>query len=437
MPRYVGLDLHKKSMTYVILDQQGQKVSAGQVAVNRESLRFFGEKILQATDQVAVEATTNTWAVVELLEPFAAKILVSNPMLTKAIASAKVKTDKIDAKVLANLLRCNFLPAVWQPDTMTRKLRSMTARKAAVTHDQTAVKNRIQSMLATQLLIPPVKNLWTREGLEWLEKVEMDPWARVAIDSDLRLLAGLHKEITIVEGELAKVAYQQESMKLLLTLPRVGPGVAYAILAAWGDPKRFPEADKAVSALGLAPSTRQSGDRCYHGPITKMGNSNARWLLVEAAQGLEEDLGPLGASFRKMLKRGKPRNVVVVAHARRLALIAWHILINREPYRYASPPTVASKLSRLRVAGSGEKRKTGSPKGTPRASNYGTGNNTYKVPSLAEVYEKEGLPPAKTLSELGRGEVHMLEKSGTKDFVEQLAHESRRPRKKASQATAT
>lgn len=337
MRRYVGLDLHKKSMTYVILDEQGRRISAGQVAVNRESLRWFGEKILQASDQVAVEATTNTWAVVELLGPFVEKIVVSNPMLTKAIASAKVKTDKIDAKVLADLLRCGYLPEVWQPDPLTRLMRSMTSRKSALTHDRTAVKNRIQSALAQRLIPVPGKDLWSRENQEWLRQVEMDPWGRTSIESDLRLLEGLQKEIAVIEAELSKIAYQLESVKLLMTLPRVGLSVAYAMMAAWGDPKRFSEADKAVSALGLAPSTKQSADRCYHGPITKMGNRHARWLLVEAAQQLEEDPGPLGASFRKMIKRGKPRNVVVVAHARRLALIGWHLLMNREPYRYAAP----------------------------------------------------------------------------------------------------
>jgi hypothetical protein len=313
----------------------------------------------------------------------------------------------------------------------------MTSRKSALTHDQTAVKNRIQSALAQRLIPVPGKDLWSRENQEWLRQVEMDPWGRTSIDSDLRLLAELHKEIAVIEAELSKIAYQQVSVKLLMTLPRVGLSVAYAIMAAWGDPKRFSEADKAVSALGLAPSTRQSGDRCFHGPITKMGNSHARWLLVEAAQQLDDDPGPLGASFRKMIKRGKPRNVVVVAHARRLALIGWHMLMNREPYRYAAPLTVANKLSRLRVSATGEKRKRGSSKGLPRSENYGTGERTRKIPSLAEVYEREGLPQAKPLEELSRGELHMLRKTESMKFAEQIQLESRVPRKKQSQPNSS
>ena len=127
------------------------------------------------------------------------------------------------------------------------------------------------------------------------------------------------------------------------------------MLAAWGDAKRFPDGDHAASYLGLVPSTKQSADQCYHGPITKRGNSQARWMLIEAAQHLDKHPGPLGHFFRRLAKK-KTRNVAVVAGARKLAMIGWQMLTTKEPYRYAIPRTTASKLAKLRVKATGQRR---------------------------------------------------------------------------------
>ena len=122
--RYVGLDVHKRVVEACIVDQAGNVVHRERFALNRRTLELFATKILRPTDHVAMEATTNCWAVADALRPHVARVMVSNPMATKAIAQAKVKTDKVDAHVLAQLLRCDFLPEVWQPDEATRRLRN-------------------------------------------------------------------------------------------------------------------------------------------------------------------------------------------------------------------------------------------------------------------------------------------------------------------------
>ena len=108
--RYVGLDVHKRVVEACIVDQAGKVLHRERFALNRGVLELFATKVLQPSDHVALEATTNCWAVADALRPHVAKVLVSNPMATKAIAQAKVKTDKVDAHVLAQLLRCDFLP---------------------------------------------------------------------------------------------------------------------------------------------------------------------------------------------------------------------------------------------------------------------------------------------------------------------------------------
>jgi transposase len=279
--RYVGLDVHKRVVEACLVDAAGKVLARERFALNRQTLERFATKILRRTDHVALEATTNCWAVADVLRSHVARVLVSNPMATKAIALAKVKTDKVDAHVLAQLLRCDFLPEVWQPDEATRRLRELTGRRSSLVGMRTAMRNRIHAVLAVRLIETP-KELFAPTGLQWLAGVELDEQGRLLVDLDLRQMDRVQKEIDAVDEELARRAYASDAVKLLMTLPGVDVATALAILAAWGDPARFPDADHAAAYLGLVPSTKQSADRCYHGPITKRGNSQARWMLIEA-----------------------------------------------------------------------------------------------------------------------------------------------------------
>ena len=122
MPRYVGLDVHKQFIEASFIDEEGKQLHRCRVVVTRESIQTFVAKCLQPSDHVVMEATTNIWEVAELILPHVAKVAIANPLKVKAIAEARVKTDKIDAGVLAQLLRCDFLPQVWIPDKTTRLL---------------------------------------------------------------------------------------------------------------------------------------------------------------------------------------------------------------------------------------------------------------------------------------------------------------------------
>jgi transposase len=377
---------------------------------------------LHATDKVALEATTNTWEVVTILKPFVAEVVVSNPLKTKAIAEAKIKTDKVDAEVLAQLLRCDFLPRVWEPSVRTQQLRRTTARRAQLVMDKTAIKNRIHAVLHQRLITCPFADLFCREGRQWLQTLPLDTEDRVAIDSGLRVLEVVETEIEQQEQVLATHAYDEPQVKLLMTLPGVSLVVAQTLWAVLGEVERFRDADHAASYLGLVPSTRQSGRHCYHGSITKQGHRHARSLLVQAAQSVTDHPGPLGAFFRRVAKR-RGHNVAVVATARKLVVIAWHMLKANEPYRYARPQAVEYKLEHLRVKATGEKRKLGVAKGTPRSTTYGSGQRRQRVRSLGQVCERAALPLPKTVEQVPAGERRMLEHSDTLQFVQEIQQE--------------
>jgi hypothetical protein len=283
-------------------------------------------------------------------------------------------------------------------------------------------------VLAASLVPLPVKDLFSKAGLAWLERVELDPQDRALIQSDQRLMGTLEVELAVIDSELAKHAYGDQRVKLLMTLPGVDFPVAQAVLAALGDISRFKDADHVAAYLGLVPSVRQSAEHCYYGPITRHGNGKARWMLIQAAQHVALHPGPLGVFFRR-LRRKKNHNVTVVACARKLAVIAYHMLKNNEPYRYAQPRPTQYKLARLRVRATGKKRKTGSKKGQPRQANWGTGKATRTFPSLPQLYAQEGLPQATAPQELKPGEQRILAAQRVQAFVQSVQQPATLPRK--------
>jgi transposase len=429
MVRYVGLDVHKRVVEVCILDATGKVLHRERFDLSRDTLLDFAKTKLTPQDRVALEATTNCWVVARFLAPFVAEVVVSNPLVTKAIAEAKVKTDKVDALVLAQLLRCDFLPRVWQPDEATSLLRELTSRRTALVQDRTAVRNRIHSLLAVRLIVEPSGALFGSSGRAWLDALDekqLGSQGRLLLDADLRQHDALEREIDGLEDELARRGYSDARLKLLMTLPGVSVTVAQTLLAALGDVSRFRDGDHAASYLGLVPRTRQSADRCYHGPITKAGNSHGRWCMIQAAHCVTRHPGPLGYFFSKLAKR-KNYNVAVVATARKLVVIAWHMLTHNEPYRYAVPRSTETKLSALRVRATGAKRKTGLKRGEKSVAKLPGGSRTIK--SLRRVCELEGLPDPQPLR---AGERRMVTDAGLDEFVAGLASDQVVPRRRAT-----
>jgi transposase len=425
---FAGLDLHQKKVEAVILDDAGRLLLNQRFPATRAALEAFAREHL-AGCAVALEATCNTWPVAGILQPLVAELVISNPMRTRAIAEAKIKTDRVDATVLAHLLRLDYLPRVWLPDEPTQALRRHTTERANLVADRTRIKNRIHAVLHQRLIEAPPGDLFSPRHLRWLAALELDAEGRESLDRHLRQLTSTQAELTLLENDLAQAAYQDPRAKLLMTLPGVDFTVAQALLSTLGDVDRFPDGNRAAAYLGLVPSTYQSGEHCYHGRITKQGRSHARWLMVQAAQHLDRHPGPLGVFFRRIARK-KNRNVAVVATARKLVSIAWQMLKHNQPYRYAQPQTVQAKFDRFRIRVTGKRRKTGSAKGLPRPAGYGSGQRTRAVPALEAVYAAEQVPP---LATPGVGESNMLEIHRVTAFAAGLHQARRVPRGRAKQ----
>jgi transposase len=356
MRRCFGLDVHRE-FAQVAIWQDGQVRQVGQVAATPEGLRLFADS-LAPTDEVAIEATCNTHAIAKLLEPRVARVVISNPQKTRAIAEAKVKTDKVDAAVLAQLLAADYLPAVWLADDATHALRRQVARRAHIVRQRTRLKNQVQAILHRNL-IPrcPAADLFGHKGRRWLAEQALPGDERQAVAALLRQLDFHGQELAIIDAELGRVALASVEVKRLMTIPGVDATVALSIVAAVGDFGRFRAPAKLVSYLGLNPRVRQSGGQpASHGRITKQGRAHARGMLVEAAWVAVKTPGPLRAFYERVRAR-RGMQIAVVATARKLAVLCWHLIAKGEDYAFARPSLTAQKLRRLELrAGMPSKR---------------------------------------------------------------------------------
>jgi transposase len=288
--RIIGMDIHRVAAEVVAL-HEGAFQKLGRIPVLRAALEEFARKQLTHDDHVVIEATSNAAAVADLLAPHVDRVVIANPKQVRMIAHAKIKTDAIDAAVLAKLYASGFLPEVWMPDAKTLALRRQVARRTQLVRQRVRLKNLIQSILHAHLIPPcPHGNLTGISGRKWLARQALPADERQAVDRHLSQIDQIEQSLKIVEADIALHALKDPLIRRLMTLPGVDMTVASGVAAAIGDIKRFAGPQKLVAYLNLNPSVRQSGEGpAYHGRITKQGRGQARGMLVEAA-GLAADV---------------------------------------------------------------------------------------------------------------------------------------------------
>ena len=381
--RCIGLDVHRE-FAQVAIWQDGLVRQAGQIATTPEALRLFADS-LAPSDEVALEATGNTHAIVRLLQGRVARVVVSNPQKTRAIAEAKVKTDKVDAEILAQLLAADYLPGVWVADEDTQARRRQVARRAHLVRQRTRLKNQVQSILHRNL-VPrcPAADLFGLKGRRWLAEQELPADERQAAAALLRQLDFHAQELGLIDSQLARVALGCEDTRRLMTIPGVDVTVAMSITAAVGDFSRFSSPNKLVRYVGLNPRVKQSGGQpASHGRITKQGRAHARGMLVEAAWVAVKTPGPLRAFFERVRAR-RGMQIAVVATARKLAVLCWHMISRGEDYAFARPSLTAKKLRALELKAGMPSRR--GQKGTAAA--YSLKDVRAREKALAEQAER-------------------------------------------------
>ena len=345
--RVIGMDVHR-SMAVIAVVEGNRLSRGGRIDLTRDAVIKFGRK-LRSDDEVVIEATVNTAMIVRLLRPSVRRVVIANPLQVRAIAHAKIKTDKIDAAVLAKLHASGFLPEVWMPDEATETLRRLVAQRAQVIQQMTRARNRIHSILHANLIPPYQGAMFSVAGRAWLDTQPLALDEKLTIQRHLADLDGRASDLGVIDRELAQRALNDKRVERLMTVSGIDLTVALGLLAAIGDIGRFASPEKLVSYLGLNPSVRQSGNGpAHHGRISKQGRAHARALLVEAAWAAGRAPGPMRAFFvRIQSRRGK--QVAAVATARKIAVLAWHLLTKDENYVWARPALLNAKLRKMEL----------------------------------------------------------------------------------------
>ena len=344
MRRYVALDIHKHYSVIAAVDREGRVVLHA-VRVEHADLEGWLKKKLQSGDHVVFESTTNAWHVYDLLEPLVERVVVANPIKVKQIASARVKTDVRDTLILARLLAANLVPDVWVPPAHVRELRQLLSQRRQLVETHTQIVNRMHSVAHRHHLKHERGKRFNEKNTLWQKDKGLSKTEQFQLELEMENRAYTEKQIGRISKEVAKMSHQKpwaEGMTYLMQLPGFGVITAMTVLAAIGEIERFGSAKHLASYSGLVGGVEQSGTHLVEKGITKVGRKEVRWAMVEVAQRAVKSDPRWTGKFQELHKR-MHRNQAIVAVARQLLELVWHVLTRRQPYRYFSQERIAYK----------------------------------------------------------------------------------------------
>jgi transposase len=325
---YVGIDLHRKRSQVAALDEQGKQLLSRRIVNDPQT---FLELLQGLGDQpeIALEATYGWEWLADLLEDAGYELHLSHPLRTKAIAAARVKTDAVDARTLAHLLRTDLLPEAYIAPRELRDLRDLLRHRVALTRMRSALKNRVHALLARQGVQPSHADLFGPGGRRFLSELRLREPARRRLDSNLVLIDCFDREIEQTSREIDARAKQEPYVEVLCQIRGIGRYIAMLVIAEVGDVTRFPSARHLCAWAGLTPTVRSSDRKARLGHISHQGSPALRWALVEAAQHAASGGGPLRAAYERIAKR-RGKQVAKVAIARRILTLCYYGLRDGE-----------------------------------------------------------------------------------------------------------
>lgn len=368
----LALDLHRQTSTAVRLEADGRLSLEETRPTQRANLQDWLRQQAPGT-RVVVEPTGPAYVVLEMAQQLGLVPRLASSWALGPLAMRRRKDDQQDALRLAQLERGQVLHTVWIPDAETRELRSLVAHREHLVELRTSLKSRLHALFARHLIELPAQPFDSEVGLVALRQARaaLPAVDQLATDQDLMLARVLAQQILQVEEELARRLQARWETPLLLSIPGLSLVSASALLAALGPIERFQNAKQVASYLGLAPRRCETGGKRVGSPqdaITGWGHRQARRQLFHVALKSIQAPGPLRAFYQDLRERQKERKVGLVAVARKLVTLLWHILHRRQPCRWSPPLKTHEKLRQVALRAGQPRLALGPPKGTPRSS---------------------------------------------------------------------
>ena len=340
LTRFIGLDIHKKYFVAAGVNRDLIKTLAPQEVPIRQ-LKRWAEKTLTPHDAVVLEMTTNTYPIYDALKPIASSVTVVHPPHVALIVRAQVKTDKKAAITLAQLHAAGLLPGVWIPPIEVRELRALIAHRRKLVKLRSIAKCRLLALLHSHdIELPEGFEPFSDDMRPWWEALPVSPLERCCLRSDLDTLDFAGEQVKKIEQTIKELAAKDENVPLLVQLPGVGLLNAITILAAIGDIRRFPTSKQLVGYAGLGARVHDSGMTHATGRITKAGRKDLRSAVVEAANHAVIHHAHWKAEYERLAPR-LGRSKAVIAIARKMLVVIWHLLAGEKADRFAEPTQVA------------------------------------------------------------------------------------------------
>lgn len=363
---FIGIDFHKRYSVYHVIDAAGRDLAQGRID-HRCPWEFATLVQRWSPVRVVFEASMNWHWLFEILEEAvpAEHITLANPFKTRIIAEAQVKTDKIDARVLALLLRAGLICAVHIPCKSTRQRKEVLRQRCFFVRQRTMLRNRIHRLLGGQhdLELPQVSDLFGKKGMSFLEKLELPAPAGLLLRQQLDLLRNVQVRIREDEAALREMLEESCALKYVLSIPGMGPILAAVVISEIDGIGRFSTAQKLCGYCGLCPSTSSSGGKTYNGKLVKHCNKWLRWAFVEAAW-IAIGCSPyFGSLYQKKRACGKKANTAILCVARRMARITWQLLTHERCYAPVAPAAAKPEMQARAYVLKGHQKATGTEEG--------------------------------------------------------------------------
>ena len=348
---YIGIDLHRKRSQVAALDESGELLFNRRVATRADELfRAIGDAGEKPVE-VVFEATFGWGWLADLLAEAGIPTHMAHPLATKAISSARVKNDAVDAKTLAHLLRTELLPEAWLAPPPAREARRLVRMGAGLVRIRTKLKNQIHAVLGEHGVEVEMSDLFGSAGRRLLAGLRLPVVSQQRLEACLRLIDQLSEEVAVADQQLKALLGQDARVARLLPIPGIGITIAATIVAEVWDVSRFETPDQLCSWAGLTPSERTSADNVRRGHISKQGSRWLRWVMVEAAIHALRD--PQLREFFGRIARRRGNKIARVAVARRLLTLAYYALRSETGCRsYPLPSSTSVEARSLAVMAS-------------------------------------------------------------------------------------
>ena len=334
---YIGMDIHKNFIQAAAMDKEGTIIKEQQFKSDGEAIKRFINSLKTKNIQAAIEATCTWYHVYETLDALGIETILVNMRRTKTIAESKIKTDKLDAKTIAQCLRTGFIATAYIPPKTILEQRTILRHRMSLRKEITRYKNKIHAILLRNgIHHRDYSDLFGAGGMTFLRSLTLSDSEQYSLTSYLAIVETLEHEKSQTEKKIETLCKHNQQAMLLTSIPGISYYSAMIILTEIGEIHRFPHPKKLCSYAGLVPRTIQSGSHVYQGRILKECNQNLKWILDQCTHThIRCCPNSLITKLYHRVENKKGTNKAAVAASRKLLTCIWYMLMKSETFKYS------------------------------------------------------------------------------------------------------